>query len=127
MTCRWSHKWHRLFSGGRQGMLTVWDVGGWNPDARWSPLVELNTFEAHSEAITELLFHPLDGSIITCSLDSSIRIREPKAGTVIQSFIGCVPETRGTAYWDLVYEARAAPHAGFILSAFLLGFGSGPG
>lgn len=52
------------------------------------PRFHTHRTQAHKEAITELLFHPLDGSILSCSLDSSIVIREPQAGTVIQTFTG---------------------------------------
>eukprot|EP00668_Euglena_longa_P014745 GGOE01018763.1.p1 GENE.GGOE01018763.1~~GGOE01018763.1.p1 ORF type:complete len:1037 (+),score=329.28 GGOE01018763.1:157-3267(+) len=88
VACRWSRKWKRLFTGCRQGTLTIWEVRARSFESRWTPPLKLSTFQAHKEAITELLFHPLDGSILSCSLDSSIVIREPQAGTVIQTFTG---------------------------------------
>eukprot|EP01062_Namystynia_karyoxenos_P056946 TRINITY_DN4788_c0_g1_i1.p1 TRINITY_DN4788_c0_g1~~TRINITY_DN4788_c0_g1_i1.p1 ORF type:complete len:1508 (+),score=317.91 TRINITY_DN4788_c0_g1_i1:93-4526(+) len=78
---KWSRKTERLFSGGRMGHLTQWKVcrgGAW----------EERCVQYHTGPVTAIVVFPLDGSIVTASLDSNIALLEPRHCRLIVRYEG---------------------------------------
>eukprot|EP01062_Namystynia_karyoxenos_P066088 TRINITY_DN6010_c1_g2_i1.p1 TRINITY_DN6010_c1_g2~~TRINITY_DN6010_c1_g2_i1.p1 ORF type:complete len:1882 (+),score=437.87 TRINITY_DN6010_c1_g2_i1:101-5647(+) len=91
---KWSPRYSRLYLGFRTGGLQIWDISplekalpgfGVVPD----PVVELEAQpRPHRDAITDMLFLPFDGNLVTCSLDCTIKCLNPLTGAVIKIFTG---------------------------------------
>eukprot|EP01012_Entosiphon_sulcatum_P056380 TRINITY_DN8002_c0_g1_i1.p1 TRINITY_DN8002_c0_g1~~TRINITY_DN8002_c0_g1_i1.p1 ORF type:complete len:2033 (-),score=233.08 TRINITY_DN8002_c0_g1_i1:33-6131(-) len=78
---RWQSRWKKLFAGSRTGILSQYYFGNSGPQLQ-------HTCKPHATAITDVLFMPLDGQAITCSLDAKICVLDPKSGKVISSLVG---------------------------------------
>ncbi len=61
-------------AGGADGEITLWKL----PSGRW-----VRTIEAHTEAVTQILFGPTGTSLISGSLDGSLRIWDRSKGNLM--------------------------------------------
>eukprot|EP01065_Artemidia_motanka_P020550 TRINITY_DN24609_c0_g1_i1.p1 TRINITY_DN24609_c0_g1~~TRINITY_DN24609_c0_g1_i1.p1 ORF type:complete len:1398 (+),score=403.40 TRINITY_DN24609_c0_g1_i1:43-4194(+) len=88
---RWAPRTQRLFTGGRTGEVSIWQVGRGEPK-------EEQRLHHHKEPITEIIALPLDGSVVTASLDGDIVLQEPRQGRLITRFRGHQAGVTSLAY-----------------------------
>ena len=74
---RWNERHKRLYCGMRTGELQIWSLfveRSFDYEKRHIPEPTIvRAAEVHSDAITDLLFLPFDGHLVTASLDSRIK------------------------------------------------------
>eukprot|EP01065_Artemidia_motanka_P001085 TRINITY_DN10513_c1_g2_i2.p1 TRINITY_DN10513_c1_g2~~TRINITY_DN10513_c1_g2_i2.p1 ORF type:complete len:1719 (+),score=372.02 TRINITY_DN10513_c1_g2_i2:65-5158(+) len=92
---KWNDRFGLLYVGTRTGGLQVWSL---SPMERVLPLhaqkipepvlVHEASPPPHKDAITDMLFLPFDGNLVTCSLDATIKCLHNRTGAVIKTFAG---------------------------------------
>eukprot|EP00759_Apiculatamorpha_spiralis_P046025 PhF_6_TR42684/c0_g1_i1/m.64381 len=86
MSLSWSQRWDRLYSGSRTGSVHVWSLtGGGSEGLIVKPTEE---FQPHSAPVTDMLINPLDGCVVSCSMDQTIVIQDPIHGKELQRYRG---------------------------------------
>ena len=82
----WCPRTGRLFSGCRTGCVYVWQLTGGGSERL--TIKKVFTFQPHTAPVTDMIGNPLDGSIITSSLDKTIVVSDPHYGRELQRYLG---------------------------------------
>eukprot|EP00756_Hemistasia_phaeocysticola_P066592 Hpha_TRINITY_DN9341_c0_g1::TRINITY_DN9341_c0_g1_i1::g.26088::m.26088 len=93
-TLRWNDRFGLMYVGLRTGGLQNWSISNLDRVTTYNakppePVVMHEASPApHSDAITDMIFLPFDGNLVTCSLDATIKCLHNKTGQVIKTFTG---------------------------------------
>ena len=90
---KWNVRQRRLYCGLRNGSVQVWDISRCTKQLEFDrrvplePVIEVCS-EPHTDAVTDMLFLPFDGHLVTSSLDSHIKCLNVRTLRVMRTLSG---------------------------------------